>query len=30
MERSNETSLMKELHLANFLMIFKFCTSGAR
>jgi len=27
MERSNETSLMKELHVTNFLMILKFCTS---
>ena len=29
MEHSNKTSLMKELNVANFLMILKFCTSGA-
>jgi len=29
MERSNDISLMKELHVANFLMILKFCNSDA-
>ena len=29
MELSNETSVMKELQIANLLVILKFCTSGA-
>lgn len=29
MEHSKETSLTKELHVANVLMIFNFCNSGA-